>query len=78
MAMNQTYAQANNQTWVRKSVDVRKGTFAVDISVPSGAKGHAHARVFVESGKDMALGSADLYIRQSGDKSGLRTSNADR
>ena len=78
VAMNQTYAQANNQTWVRRNVDVRKGAFAVDIQLPVGAKGPAHARVFVESGKDMALGSTDLYIRQAGDKSGLRTSNADR
>ena len=78
VAMNQTYAQANNQTWVRRNVDVRKGGFAVNIKLPVGAKGPAHARVFVDSGKDMALGATDIYIRQAGDKSGLRTSNAER
>ena len=76
--MNQTYAQANNQVWQRRQVELRPGDFAIELTVPAAAKGYAHTRLMIEGDDDIALGAADVYIRMAGGKDDLRKSNAVR
>ncbi|QDU95868.1 C25 family cysteine peptidase [Lignipirellula cremea] len=57
-----TYFQANNQTYARHVVDLNAGDFEFDLTTPADARGACHVRVYIEGEKSSAQGSADVFV----------------
>ncbi len=57
------YISANYKTVSRKSFEVRKGLFNVNLSVPENIKGKFHLRGYVENQTAFATGSSNIRIR---------------
>ena len=78
MAMNATYAKANDSRWNQREIYVKKGRYAIDLNVPAHARGPSHIRVMVNGDDEFAIGATDVYIQPTGERADLRTSNAER
>ncbi len=64
-ALQDVYEQANDRVWLTKTVPVRNGEVATEIQIPGECRGPCHVRVFVQGQREHAIGSANVYVRQS-------------
>jgi len=60
--LDATYERANNARYSQRQARVKRGGFRLQLPVPEGASGASHVRVYIESGEDFALGSADVLL----------------
>ncbi|MBL9092520.1 MAG: hypothetical protein JNL96_14955 [Planctomycetaceae bacterium] len=61
--MASTYMRANDTRLAASTMELSRGPFHFDVTVPAEAKGECHVRVYVEGTDRFALGSGDIKVR---------------
>jgi len=64
--IQETYEKANQPVLASKALEVKRGTFEAELTIPESMKGKGHIRVYVHGAKGYALGNADFEITSSG------------
>jgi len=75
-ALTDVYAKANQRAWTTVAGAAENGSFSVTLPVPSEAAGPCHVRVVVEGDDQLALGAADVYVRQPRPEPAAQSTNA--
>ena len=57
-----TYEQTHDLVCIKQTIKVDKGSFATELEIPSDASGDCVVRAILITKKEMALGSAKIYI----------------
>ncbi|REK28145.1 MAG: hypothetical protein DWQ42_05855 [Planctomycetota bacterium] len=60
----ETYRQANQPAYTRRSALVEPGLTEFELTLPEEAHGSCHLQVYVRGEQDFAMGSADISIRR--------------
>jgi len=64
-ALQETYARANDRSWVTQFVELdAQGAFTMPLQVPHDAHGPCHLKIHVEGRQDYALGSTNVFVRR--------------